>query len=350
MRRVGLVLALLTTVVTAQAQQGVQNVPAPAQGPAAGQGSITPPERTLPGLTGMPRTRLDVEAPQPLVAEGPVDEAFAAYQMGRFLTAFQLATVKAEQGDRAAMTLLGELHLYGLAVKIDPRRAAEWYRLAAERGDREAIYGLALLTARGEGVPRDLAAARELFERASDQGQVAAAYNAAMLYLSGVEGDSPNYGRAARHLARAVEAGNADAMYALANLAREGRGVPLDPFRATSLLREAATKGLVEAQIEYAIRVSRGEGTEKDEAEAARWLRAAAVAGNAVAQNRLARLYLLGRGVARDKAEAAKWHMLARRSGLNDSALDQDLLLLTRAEREEAERRYISVILAQPDR
>jgi TPR repeat protein len=284
---------------------------------------------------GQPLLRGSLPPPQSELS-GPVDEAFAAYQQGRFLTAYHLATTRAETGDVSAMTLLGELHLRGLGVRLDPARAANWYRLAAARGDREARAQLALLLVRGEGVERDQAEALRLFEQAAAEGHVQAATDAAMIHLAA---DPPNHASAARLLARASESGAPDALYALAQLTRAGQGVPEDQRRATALLREAAERGLVEAQVDYAIRVGRGEGAERDDAEAARWFRAAADAGNAIAQNRLARLIFAGRGVGRDPAEGAKWHLLARERGLADAQLDAELLLLTRAEQQEGERR-----------
>jgi len=77
------------------------------------------------------------------------DLAYGAFQRGRFLTAFGLATHRAEAGDMKAMTLLGELYANGLGVPQNDARADEWYRLAAARGDREAMFALAMFRLRG---------------------------------------------------------------------------------------------------------------------------------------------------------------------------------------------------------
>jgi TPR repeat protein len=280
-------------------------------------------------------SRAPVDAPASRI-EGPVDEAFAAYQQGRYLTALHLATARAETGDRAAMTLLGEIYLRGLGVSPDAERAANWYRLAADRGDREAQATLGVLYARGEGVLRSTSEAVRLLEQAAEAGHSLAAYNAGLVYL---EADPPDYAAAARWFGRASENGNRDAIYALAQLTRTGQGVPPDQRRATTLLREAGERGLLEAQVEYAIRLFRGEGAAADEAEALDWFRRAAQRGNAIAQNRLARILFAGRVIARDPPEAARWHLIARASGLDDPELDHEMLLLTRAERAEADRR-----------
>ena len=82
--------------------------------------------------------------------------AYAAFQRGRYLTAFGVATHRVEEkGDPKSMTLLGELYAGGLGVPQNDAKAAEWYKLAADRGDREAMFALAMFKLQGRGGPRD---------------------------------------------------------------------------------------------------------------------------------------------------------------------------------------------------
>ena len=118
------------------------------------------------------------------------DLAYAAYDGGKYLTAFAEATRRVnDQGDPKAMTLLGELYANGFGVPKDVLKAIAWFSLAVDRGDREAMFELAMLRLAGRGGPRDRDTAAALLERAAKLGHVAAAYNLALLYLEGQQFD-----------------------------------------------------------------------------------------------------------------------------------------------------------------
>jgi TPR repeat protein len=282
--------------------------------------------------------------PAPPPGAPSVDLAFGAYQRGFFLTALQeaLARVKENPGDRAAMTLLGELYRDGLGVRRNLEEAARWYRLAADRGDRNAQFRLGLAHLTGEGAPKDRTLARQWLEKAAAQEHGGALYN---LGVMAIDGDTQDFPAAAGLFAKAARVGDMDAAYALAVFYREGKGV--EPDRAASLrwLRRAAEEKHVAAMVEFAIALFNGaEGVEKDEGAAARMLGLAAQLNSPVAQNRLARLYVTGRGVKPDVVEGMKWHILARANGLRDDWLDGRLAALSPVERmavEEAVQRFI---------
>src|SRR5690606_29018268 len=91
--------------------------------------------------------------------EGPVDEAFGAYQRGLYVTALAIALPRAEAGDAAAQTLVAEMMTKGLGIRRDAKTAAFWYGQAAERGDPAAMFRYALLLMTGRHVERDKAKA-----------------------------------------------------------------------------------------------------------------------------------------------------------------------------------------------
>src|SRR6058998_591436 len=62
---------------------------------------------------------------------------------------------KAESGDVAAQTTLGNYYATGLGGRIDLSEAVKWYRAAAEQGQVRAQYHLATMYAEGRGAPRD---------------------------------------------------------------------------------------------------------------------------------------------------------------------------------------------------
>jgi len=55
-----------------------------------------------------------------------VDAAYGAFQRGYYLTALEFALPRAEQGDRAAQTLIGQIYADGLGVAEDKQKAATW--------------------------------------------------------------------------------------------------------------------------------------------------------------------------------------------------------------------------------
>jgi TPR repeat protein len=274
------------------------------------------------------------EAARP--AQRPLDLAYGAYQRGYFITAFAEATkrLEADPGDTAAMTLLGELYVEGLGARQDWGKAADWFRLASQRGDPQAAYALAMLMLDGKGVAKNPAEARRLLERSADAVPQAATSLGLML-LADQKPESDR--RAVELLRRAAQAKDPEALYALAVLTRQGRGVARDLPEAARWMAEAAAERNVAAQVEYAIMLFNGEGVAKDEAAAAKMFTRAAVRGNAVAQNRLARLAAAGRGMPKNMVEAAKWYELSRRQGLTDAWLDNAMKELTPDERRRAD-------------
>ena len=250
------------------------------------------------------------------------DFAFGAFQRGYFGTALQHATRRISDNpqDGAAMTLIGEIYAQGLAVKRDPEEAAHWYKLASQQGNREGTFAYAMALLNGDGVAKDAAAAKPLFEAAARQGHAGAMYNLGVMALQA--SGAHDYASAYDAFSRASQAGDLDAMFALATLVRAGQGTTRDDARAAALFRQAADQKHPGAELEYGIMAFNGEGMPKDEAAAAKYFQLAALQGNPVAANRLARLYAAGRGIDKNLLEASRWHILARAKGIPDGWLD----------------------------
>ena len=291
----------------------------------------------------------------PAAAASAPDLAYGAYQGGKYLAAFAIATRRAsDNADPAAMALLGEIYANGFGVRQDDAKAAAWYSLAADRGDRAAAYALAMFRLGARGGPRDVPAAVDLLTRAAKLGHAAAAYDLALLYLDGQQVPR-DLARAAELFRQAADAGNPDAQHALATLYKEGRGVAQDHAEALRLLAAAARAGNTDAEVEYAIALYNGglgrasrEAQQKDErseeqrqrdraAAGALFLRAAKK-GSAIAQNRLAVMLATGRGLPANPIAAAKWHIIAKAGGDADLALDEFVYGLKPADREAGEK------------
>src|SRR5690606_35852678 len=136
--------------------------------------------------------------------EGPIDEAFGAYQRGLYVTALAIALPRAEAGDAAAQTLVAEMMTKGLGIRRDAKTAAFWYGQAAQRGDPAARFRYALVLMTGGHVERDKAQADEYMRKAAEAGNSSAQFNWAQILVSDHPGEKglklalPFYEKAAR--------------------------------------------------------------------------------------------------------------------------------------------------------
>jgi uncharacterized protein len=90
-----------------------------------------------------------------------------------------------------------------------------------------------------------------------------------------------------------------------------GEGVKLDYAKAVEHLARAVDAGDAESAIRLGKMYEYGMGVVADDAAAASWYTRGAELGNAEAQWEASILYYKGRGVARDPMEAVKWWTLA---------------------------------------
>ncbi len=250
-----------------------------------------------------------------------VDAAYGAFQRGYYLTALELALPRAEQGDRAAQTLIGQIYADGLGVGQDKQKAATWYEAASRNGDPLATFALATMYQEGDGLPRDRKRAAELFQRAADAGNMMAKYNLGLLYIEGSY-LKPDLVRAAELIGEAAAAGIPEAQYDFGGMLMEGAGVAPNPTLAAEQFGLAAEAGLTAAQVDFATLLYLGKGVTQDRVAAAMWYGRAAEGGSPVAQNRYAKLLAAGEGVEPDPETAAMYRALARRQGMSDPQLD----------------------------
>lgn len=265
------------------------------------------------------------------------DDAWLAFDQGRYLTALKLAETLAEKGDANAHTLVARIHGEGLGVPLNAALAAQWMKRAAELGDINAVFSYGVMLAAGQGVEKDRKLAAEMFEKAARTGHPAANYNLGLLFLRG-DGKPENPYRASQHLTYAAEKGIVEAQYDLAGLYQSGAGVQPNALEAAKWLRAAAEQGMPAAQFDYAVMLLRGLGLTADEPKAITYLKAAAEKDVAAAQNRLAHVHLEGVGVDKSAFEAAKWRLIAKAGGVaDDKVLDAVVAKLSKADRVKAE-------------
>lgn len=307
--------------------------------PRAGTVATSPIANPLP----QPAT---TEEPPPLPSADSVDPsrfggrqpdaAYGAYQRGLYKTAYNLALVRAKNGDPAAQTLVAEILSRGLGVPVNAAEAARWYQRAAEQGVPEAQFQYALMLLDGRYVKKDVKEAHALMQAAAEAGNTLAQFNFAQLLVS-EDPSEAGLARAVGYYERAAAAGLADAQYAMAQIYANGSGGrKRDDVRARSLLLMAARQNYDTAQIDLGQWLIEGRGGERDLEAGFNWTKIAADGGNVAARNRLAKLYMAGIGVEPDTNLAAAWYIVARRAGLIDPEMEDFLDGLTEEEMKQA--------------
>jgi hypothetical protein len=178
-------------------------------------------------------------------------DGVAAYEAGKFATAYENWLPLAEAGNPDAQLALGILYENGRGVARDDRQAADWYTKAAEAGHPGAQFNLGNMYKQGRGVPEDPALAVLWWTLAADKGLPGAMLNLGVAY----------------HL---------------------GEGVARDSVRAFELFTAAAASDIPLAQFSAGYAYEFGIGTEPDLDEARRLYELAAKGGVPKAAERLA--------------------------------------------------------------
>lgn len=122
---------------------------------------------------------------------------------------------------------------------------------------------------------------------------------------------------AQREFERAAKGGDAEAMFMLARMYGEGKGVKEDRKTAFQWMERAAKAGSVRAQGSLAMFFSEGVGTARNEARSLEWARRAADGGDIISQFIMGMRYSTGTGVERDAGQAAAWWTKAAERGFN---------------------------------
>jgi TPR repeat protein len=143
-----------------------------------------------------------------------IDETERKVQAQRWLAA------AAEQGNAAAMVMLGGLILQDSAASAQYSQAVELFRRAATLGNVDAEYNLGVCLRRGLGVLRDNAAAEKCYRSAAERNHVSAQLALGDLIASSANSDSERL-EAARWYRLAADRGNAPARERLQQLQQQ---------------------------------------------------------------------------------------------------------------------------------
>ena len=180
------------------------------------------------------------ETPPRVAAAGAAVRGLEAYEREDFVTAFDLWSGAARNGDPEAQYRLGQLYQRGQGVIANLPDAVLWYCRAAEQGHAEAQYQLSLVYQRGYGGQTGLG---EWFRVAAENDKGTAERNLALLFPNGLtierdETEALRWSLAAAQHGHAEAQANTGQMYARASAAspitrKPGIGTAAPPSRAT---------------------------------------------------------------------------------------------------------------------
>lgn len=149
---------------------------------------------------------------------------------------------RAESGDGAAASLLGDHYKEGDVVSQDLDVAFRWYSRGAELGDREAQNNLGSMFLNGLGSERNPAQAIYWYRKSAEQGQPVAQYNLAKRYYHG-DGIDQDYAEAYKWFAKAAVQGETWASCEMGTIHRFGHGVERNLLAAADFHLIAAEAG-----------------------------------------------------------------------------------------------------------
>jgi len=114
---------------------------------------------------------------------GPLEDADAADKRADYVTALQLVSPLAQQGDAGAQRRMGIMYASGKGVPADYTEAEKWFQKAAAQGDLEAIWNIGYIHHRGLGnFKKDFAEGERWYLRAAELGHLGSQTALALAY------------------------------------------------------------------------------------------------------------------------------------------------------------------------
>jgi hypothetical protein len=181
----------------------------------------------------------------------------------------------------------GNLLLTGMGEQDDRVRLYLGFEQAAASGDPVAAYNCAVCLAYGVGVARDDGKLALWLRQAADRVPYAQFWYGRVLAEGRGANRDPAEGR--RWIARAAEAGIADAQVALGEMMLTGTGGVCDPPGALALFEKAAASGHLAAMFAIGVIYDGAHGVPANHRAAQHWFRAAAEGGHPAAHIMLER-------------------------------------------------------------
>lgn len=191
-----------------------------------------------------------------------------------------------------------------MAKSAEDRRKARYARVMAGKKSYSAGYRYY----RGRsGHDRNWPQARKHLRKAAELGNLQA-MNLYGRMLQDGEGGPKDVVAAARWYKKSADRQNAVGEVRLGVMYRDGLGVPPDPKAALRLFLKSAGKGYPKGAYHAAKMYRSGAAGEQDDAQALMWLKRAGHGGHIAAEMELGAAYEQGSWLPRDMAKALKWY------------------------------------------
>ena len=115
-----------------------------------------------------------------------INNAWDAYKIGDYKTAFDLWYPLAEKGNPSAQMYIGLMYSQGHSVDQDDAAAANWYTLASDQGYAPAEWRLAVLYHHGSGLAQNHQKSAELYNSAARKGDLYAQKALGVIFSQGL--------------------------------------------------------------------------------------------------------------------------------------------------------------------
>ena len=250
-----------------------------------------------------------------LIASAAANNAAAMTELGIFYIngflvpkdyekAFELLQKPAAGNYSEAQFQLGCLFFSGFGVDKNLEKTAYWWFKAAKQGHFNAMNEIGICYLNGWGVKKDVKTAIMWFEKA-----VAEKHPVAMRALGNIysqQEEFRDFKKAVKYYQMAVDHGNVESIYELANCYFHGKGVTQDKAKGVELLTRAANKADANAAYILGMLYEQGDGVPKDARKAVEWYSRAVEKEHLPAFYPLISAYVHGNGVKQDLTRAAE--------------------------------------------
>lgn len=228
----------------------------------------------------------------------------------------------ADAGDNLSMSLIGRFYegQFGFPELRDVKASLEYYAKAAGLGNSAAMVVIGSRYLNGDEKFRDEAKGREWLKKAIE----AKDYSAYLALGDYEENVKKNLKEALLQYERGKDSGQVDCMLRSADFYIEGKGVPKDVDRGTSILEKAAELGSSVASYRLATNIM--SASKPDILAAYRHLLASANGNLPQGQSQLGLLYLSGKMGGIDPSAGVTWLTRAAQNGFAPAQYDLAVL------------------------
>jgi TPR repeat protein len=246
-----------------------------------------------------------------------------AYEYGKGVEidlrkSFEFYQLAAQGGSLIGMHALSLSYYYGDGTDVDLKESTRVLRRAAEAGFELSQLEMGVRLENGEGVDKDFKSALKWYLVAAEQGNVEAIHSVGRFYSNGhgMDGGEADWEVASRYFKKAAMMGHCPSKVSLGRRLEFGLGgSKVDVDEALKLYREAALEDDKDALFALGQCYRDGKGVKADSKTAFLYFLKASLNGQVEAQCSLARCYMKGEGTAVNYVESFEWYKLAEKEG-----------------------------------